>query len=301
MEIRDRRVRGKIHGMEVEAIPDSGADESFISASFLRKLQQRRHRTLAGMGILETELNEQSSVQLASGKYVACPSMVSVPWEFEGEDKIHWLRCRVLQQATQDLILGDSFLRATETFTRFKHRITTKLRSLGTKLLRLNYLGSDERRLWGHLNGDFVGALPDSGSDIMAISSDYARRQGLRINRKRDKQVEVQFADGSTAWTVGVVCGLEWEFGSSTEFPVMADFYVLDNLPVDVLFNSDFVFDFNVFDQHDVSLYHCDSALKLSQLCNIRLIGRYSNHLFKLEDEYIVDGELPTNHGRVAT
>lgn len=42
IQIRDRRVRVEINGTRIEAVPDSGADESFISAQFLKKLKRQR-------------------------------------------------------------------------------------------------------------------------------------------------------------------------------------------------------------------------------------------------------------------
>lgn len=68
-------------------------------------------------------------------------------------------------------------------------------------------------------------------------------------------------------------------------------FYVLDNLPVDVLFSSDFVFDHDIFGKHNASFIHYSSPLAMPELCNIRLIGQYSDDLSNLEDESPVDSE----------
>ncbi|KAK3295074.1 uncharacterized protein B0H64DRAFT_476429 [Chaetomium fimeti] len=292
-EIRDRRVCGVINGTQIRAIPDTGADESFISASFLKRLK-RRQPAGPGMGIQEVEARDGPTVRLASGKTVTCTSTASIPWTFEGENRTYRLDCRVLPKCPQDLILGDGFLRLTETLTSFKHRISTTLRSLATKkLFRLNYMGHDKRRLWGHLDGDPVAALPDSGSDIMAISADYARRRGFQIDRGYDNRVMVQFADGSTAWTDGVVRDLQWEFGLTDDSKVACDFYVLENLPVDVLFNSDFVFDYNVFGQHDNSLFSYGGLLDVLDLCNIRLVGRYYRKHTKPQEEGLIDVTSP--------
>ncbi|KAK4032542.1 hypothetical protein C8A01DRAFT_20385 [Parachaetomium inaequale] len=239
-------------------------------------------------------------VQLASGKSVTSITRVFILWRFDNEREhtAHWLDCLVLPKCAHDLILGDAFLRATETLTKFKHRISTTLRSLGTKLLRrLNYMGTNadegRRQLWGYLDGELVAALPDSGSDIMAVSAEYARRRGFWVDRGRDRQVMVQFADGSTAWTDGVVAGLEWEFGLGGAKPVRDDFYVLEDLPVDVVFSGDFVFDRDVFGEHDGSLQLYGTVLDALQLCNIRLIGRYGKDLERLEEEGLVDVTSP--------
>ena len=298
-EIRDRRVCGVINGTQIRAIPDTGADDSFISASFLKKVQ-RRQPTGPGMAILEVKTGNgaATTVQLASGKTVTCTRTVSIPWTFQNkENHTYRLECHVLPKCAQDLILGERFLRLTQTLTSFKHRISTTLRSLGTattKLFRLNYMGHDKRWLWGRLGGDLVAALPDSGSDIMAVSADYARRRGFRVDRGYGGRVMIQFADGSTAWTEGVVRGVEWEFAGGAGEKVACDFYVLEDLAVDVLFSSDFVFDYNVFGRHDGSLSRYDDGLlAVLGLCNIRLIGRYSSGDVKPEEEGLFDGKSP--------
>jgi hypothetical protein len=242
--------------------------------------------------------NGPTTVQLASGKTVTCTRTVSIPWAFqEKENHTYRFKCHVLPKSTQDLILGDRFLRLTKTLTTFKHRISTTLRSLGaatTKFFRLNYMGHNKRQLWGHLDGEQVTALPDSGSDIMAISADYARRRGFHLDRGYGGRVMVQFADGSTTWTEEVVCGVEWEFGGGAEEKVACDFYVLEDLAVDVLFNSDFVFGYDVFGQHGGSLFRYDDGLlDVMDLCNIRLIGRCNSGDMKPEEEGLFDGKSP--------
>jgi hypothetical protein len=298
-EIRERRVPGTIDGLEVEAIPGTGVEDCFISAAFLERIRQRDQEEYGSFGIflargMRDPFGTLKPVRLASGKTVAADTRVAVSWRFQGETMTHWLVCRVLPQCTHDLILGDSFLRATETLTKFKHRIKTTVRSLGLKLLsslRLNYMGFDKRRMWGYLNGELVSALPDSGSDIMVVSAEYARRRGFVVDRGPEKQVMVQFADGSTAWADGVLSGLEWEFGYAGG-KVVSDFFVLEDLPVDVLLSSDFVFEHDVFGTHEMSFFEYGSGLDWLHLCNIRLIGRYNRDLEKLEEEGLVDGKL---------
>jgi hypothetical protein len=89
-----------------------------------------------------------------------------------------------------------------------------------------------------------------------------------------------------------VVRGLEWGFGGLLEGKVvMEDFYVLEDLPVDVVFSGDFVFEQDVFGEHGGSLELYGSLWDALHLCNIRLIGRYGKDLERLEEEGLVDGK----------
>jgi hypothetical protein len=297
LQIRDRRVTGVINGLKVDAIPDTGADASFISATFLNKLKR-----LPKPNIKVDHHTALPPVKLASGKTITPTGTATIPWRFNGERPIHWITCLVLPKCAHDLILGDAFLHATQTLTTFSRtRVSVTLRSLGRRMpLRLNYMGaSQQRRVLGRLGGEAVAALPDSGSDVMAVSAEYARRRGFCVQKGRERQVEVQFADGSSAWTEGVVRGLEWEFGDAGG-KVVADFYVLEDLPVDVLFSSDFLFEHDVFGMHDEGL-RCahGSVLDLLQLCSLRLL-RHRYHevdLDKLEEEGLSDGKCCSSSG----
>lgn len=295
----DRRVRGVVNHLPINAVPDTGADESFISASLLKRLKyHNRHRPFdLGTEIQQYEFDNLPPVQLASGKTVSSTTIATIPWRFEGESRIDWLVCRVLPTLTHDLILGDRFLRCTETLTTFKHRVVTTVRSVvgaGLRMVRrVNYMGQDKRRLWGYLDDALVTALPDSGSDIMAVSAEYAMKRGFRVDRSPGRQVLVQFADGSMARTDGVVEGLKWVFGASGQ-SVISGFYVLRDLPVDVLFSSDFVFDHDVFERHERSFYRDEDPLDML-LCNIRLMRqrRYRrNPLDKGNEEDLFDGRI---------
>ncbi|KAJ4300148.1 hypothetical protein N0V88_002817 [Collariella sp. IMI 366227] len=272
----DRRVRGVVDHLSINAVPDTGADESFISANLLKRLKyHNRHRpSNLGTEIQQYEFDHLPPVQLASGKTVCSTTIATIPWRFEGESRIDWL-----------------------TLTTFKHRVVTTVRSVaggGLRMVRmLNYMGQNKRRLWGYLDGALVTALPDSGSDIVAISAEYARQRGFGFDMSPGKQVLVQFADGSMARTDGVVEGLKWVFGAGGQ-SVISDFYVLRDLPVDVLFSSDFVFDHDVFRRHKWSFYRDENSLDML-LCNIRLMSQRRfkrNPSNKENEEDLFDGKV---------
>ncbi|KAK4125986.1 hypothetical protein N657DRAFT_709321 [Parathielavia appendiculata] len=153
-------------------------------------------------------------------------------------------------------------------------------------------MGFDMLRSFGYLDEEVVSALPVSGSNIMAMSADYARKRESVVDRRHERQVGVQFADVSTAWTDGIVSQLQRKFGNTGE-KVRSDFYVLEHLPVDVLLSSDFVFGHDVFVEHERAFFDYGYALDLLHLCNIRLIGRYSSDLKKLEEEGLIDVTSP--------
>ncbi|KAL2837484.1 hypothetical protein BJY01DRAFT_251443 [Aspergillus pseudoustus] len=128
----------------------------------------------------------------------------------------------------------------------------------------------------------------------MLISRAYARKLGLIINRDLENRLDVEFADGSSDWTSGVVHDVAWRVGGRT---VRCDFQVLDDPCVDVILSKDYLFGLDVFSENHESFFDTELNEKLYQLCNIRLIGRYSPALNVAEEQYLEDVISPDAFG----
>ncbi|KAL4948177.1 hypothetical protein BDW69DRAFT_189509 [Aspergillus filifer] len=222
-------------------------------------------------------------------KKIQSPGMVHVPWRFADERGTHSVPCWVLPKSTQQLILGNPFLSVTKTLTEFSSRIKHELVTLPRKL-RLQLLGEKSQRLWGYLERTGTVALPDTGSDVMFISKSYADKFGLTIDEAHEHLLEVEFADGGTGWTREVVRDAEWTVGNKATH---TDFYVLDNLCVDVILSNDYLFENNIFADCEQCLFDANLEDGLRKLCNIRLIGKYGETLDQLEGEYHQDLNSP--------
>lgn len=64
----------------------------------------------------------------------------------------------------------------------------------------------------GSVNGHPVSAAPDTGSDVKVISKDYAESIGLKIDTDPDAIEALEFIDGSSMTTCGIVYDVEWKF-----------------------------------------------------------------------------------------
>ncbi|KAM0547242.1 hypothetical protein ACHAPJ_010504 [Fusarium lateritium] len=214
---------------------------------------------------------------------------VEVPFSFSGESVKHLLDCCILPTLTRDLILCQSFLEATSTLTDPVRRITKSLRTVAARL-QFNLLENDRRCLWGHLNGLSASALADTGCDVMLISTQFATKHSLKIDRSVEHRRTIQYADGSLDTTAGLIRDVAWQFGGSKE-RVKCDFYVLDNLTVDAVLSNHFLFELDVFTRFGNQMVDAGpmSDFQLSDLCIIRLISRYSRELEALESACITD------------
>ncbi|KAI1112022.1 T-complex protein 11-domain-containing protein [Nemania sp. NC0429] len=269
-------IYGSVMGNIIAALPDSGADACFISPE-----------TAALLG-LEPRPGTERPVKLANGKKIMSPGSVDLPWSFLDEEEAFDVTCWILPGCAHQVILGSKFLEETSSLTTRRRRIQRKYVSV-PKSLCVKLLGEGTQRLWGYLNGDFVAALPDTGSDVMIISRDYARRHGLKLESGPGDIVEVEFADGTTALTDGIVRDAVWSSGGHS---VRHDFLVLDNLCVDVVLSKDYLFEMDVFSKCREFFTEDDDFQDLD-ICGIRLVrvfGESSSAILnQLEDDSIED------------
>ncbi|KAF2803329.1 uncharacterized protein BDZ99DRAFT_355545, partial [Mytilinidion resinicola] len=234
-------IEGTLNEMPISAFPDTGAQKNVISLSYCRRL---------GLSI---DKGSDLKFQLPSGGIVECIGSIRSRWKFANESKSTSLSFQVIADCTHDVILGGSFLKWSKTLTQFCHRIITRWRPMpqcrGVKLL-----GSQRQRVSGYLDGNFVEAIPDTGCDVMLMSRAYAEEHGYYVESGGDFRCELEFADGSRAYTEGMVTGLDWSYGDS-ETTSLCDFHILENLPADVVLSNDFLFEGQAFSKYEEFFY----------------------------------------------
>ncbi|EXL72738.1 hypothetical protein FOPG_11792 [Fusarium oxysporum f. sp. conglutinans race 2 54008] len=113
----------------------------------------------------------------------------------------------------------------------------------------------------------------------MLISTSFAIRHSLEIDRNSENRHIIEYADGSLDTTAGIVHGATWQFRSSWD-KVTCDFYVLDNLKADIVLSI------------DTSLV---PGPDFGDIYNIRLISHYSSALQNLEASAIADMNSPSS------
>ncbi|KAK5164484.1 uncharacterized protein LTR77_009690 [Saxophila tyrrhenica] len=128
---------------------------------------------------------------------------------------------------------------------------------------RVRYLGAPQQLVSGSLEGKPVYALPDTGSDLMLISEAYATSNGFVIDTAFEHQKDLQFADGSSGRTSGVVHNLKWSYDDSKEEVSKVDFYVLDGLECDVLLSYDLLGETQAYTKHESTFIERDVVVIL--------------------------------------
>ncbi|EWY82220.1 hypothetical protein FOYG_14335 [Fusarium oxysporum NRRL 32931] len=265
----------------IDALPDTGAKRNFVSQQLVDSL-----------GLVPKDLANEK-FRLPSGATIKSCGTVNIPFTFWGETKYHLLDCCILPKCTQDLILSQYFLKTTGTLTKYTHRITKSLRDLGTRL-RFNLIEDDTCCFQGSFDDIPSSALADTGCDVMLISTNFAIRNFLEIDRNSEHRRTIEYADGSLDTTSGIVHGATWQFRSSWD-KITCEFYVLDNLKADIILSSHFIFEHNVFSKFEEDIV--DTSLvpgpDFGDIYNIRLISHYSSALQNLEASAIADMNSP--------
>ena len=236
---RQRYIPLSMRNQEIYAFPDNGSELDIVSLRFAKKHQLAVNRA------------DIRTVVLPNGREISTMGTATLRFRFKGEKESFRRTFHVLGSSIYDVVLGRSFLDATETLSTFMHRIKTKAASWCSKLPRVHLLGSIAPRVTGSINGAFVNAIDDIGSDVNLISLKEARRLGLNIRTGEAYMTPIGFADGSQASTYGKVVGVHWRFGmDASSEPIETDFHVLQVLTCDLILSNDFLFDNKAYTSH---------------------------------------------------
>jgi len=235
-------------GQPVNALGDYCAKQNFMKEDFALRLG------------LPIDRRNTQNVTIGSGKKISTTGTVNSLFCFQNEDRLYSLTFSILPNCIHNVILGKSFLKATETFSNIlnkAHRVKERILN-GISCRHLLYLGGSAPRFEGLLNGKPQEALADSGSKVLLMDEDYARNIGLPIITGKD-HTRLMFADGSSARTSGMVYGVQWEFGcgGSHDFHFL-DFHVMKNAPANVIFSDTFLFDTEAYSQYECYLVDDD-------------------------------------------
>ena len=170
-------------------------------------------------------------------------------WAFaEDPTKVSKISCHVLPNCTYDLVLGNPFLKATQTLTKYSRRLTPCVFRLPA-IAHMGFLNAEGNYFRGTIGRkNTVFAVPDTGAERNIMDLEYALRHGYEIRRKgRRKRGCLLFADGTSQSTVGRV-KTTWTFETGERVPI--NFEVLETCSADVILGDNFLWDHNVFEKH---------------------------------------------------
>ncbi|KAL3443790.1 E1-E2 ATPase-domain-containing protein [Aspergillus insuetus] len=249
---------------EVDAIPDTGADENAISSACAHHLGIKVERDLSPK-------SNSPTFRLANGRVIESCGVASVASLTFAKGDNSWKRSkdpvlfRVFDALAVPMIIGRGFLEETETLTRHTDRLervvvaTSPASSSVPRVLHMNFA---KERMLCCVNGVPVYANADTGAEMNLASPEWAARHaGTTIQKPGRGYEEVMLADGSRARILGQFdARFQLYDDESTTARKQSRaiistrrFFILDGLTSDILLGPDLLFDIRAFKEQQKS------------------------------------------------
>jgi hypothetical protein len=186
------------------ACADSGSEKNIMSKAFA---EEKGFRIRGGR-------TDRRRFQMGNGEYVESIGRVHILFSIFGLQNTRRKRWfHILATCPEPLILGMSFLAEHEILTANKHLLVDYVANLAKNGL-LSWIGTPRRRMGCSLDGRFLVATADTGSDLNLMSQACAYREGFHVDTRREGRVSLQVADGTIIKTRGIVyvanISLDW-------------------------------------------------------------------------------------------
>ena len=287
----------EIRGSTYAACPDSGSHENIMVHDLALKL---------GL-LVDVSPEHQKEFRLGNGKIVKSLGQATVACSFAKETGVEYA-CTfyIFQTLIKSIIIGMAFLDATETLTKYKHRLHSMMVPRNGPL-QFCVLNNPAQRLHCRVDGKPLLASADTGCEIDLISLAYAKkrlftfgdelrssiRQGelrsLMMGKVGMRDSKVQLADGSEAFLEGKV-NIDIIIGKKDSSSVdekalvtRRTFYVLKGLTSDMVLGDEFLDETDAFVTYKAALESDTSEDALSQVNTIvwlKTPERFLGHLF---------------------
>ena len=192
-------LEGSINGKSVCTNPDTGAQANLIALSMAESI---------GLHISDGGSESQVSFRMANGSMINSIGRVTAQWCFKnGGSESYEISFYVFADCSFDVVIGDPFLRATQTLSNYTNRLSWIPRPRwALSVRRVNLVGYPSQLMKGKLSGEEVFALADTGAEGgNLVSYEYAKRRGWLIDSLFGEGNLLQFPDGSHSRTEGQV------------------------------------------------------------------------------------------------
>ncbi|KAI4699571.1 hypothetical protein J4E81_004596 [Alternaria sp. BMP 2799] len=145
----------------------------------------------------------EAGFQLPNGKIIKAVGQVVVAVQFARQmgSEAASMTCRfnVFERLALPVLIGMTFLQATETITKYTSRMVD-LPTTWKRSLRLCAVGNATNQVACTIDGRKAFAAADTGSEIALVSGEYAKKHGLLRDYGCE---ELELADGSLEYTTG--------------------------------------------------------------------------------------------------
>ena len=255
---------GTIETICVKALPDTGSSKNVIDKNLVESLFPTIpvHPVYGPMDNL---------LVAPDGQPILCIGKIMLSWMFKDENEKHSRWFYVVENCSKGVIIGNGFLRETETMSKHRRRLElTKPSDPHVPPRHLLSEGVNEARrdeclrqlVLGCINATDTLASLDTGCEANLMSIDWAKRLELPILDLPTSEQHVKYADGRRGSMLGQV-EVDWSFSDTPDKATKVIFYVLKTCVHPVIFGQRFIFSEDPWCNHEAALRdsQCKSAM----------------------------------------
>ena len=267
---------GIIETICVKALPDTGSSQNVIDKNLVQSL-------FPSIPIHPIHESTDKLLVAPDGQPIPCIGKVSLSWIFKDENVKHRRWFYVVENCSKGVIIGNGFLRQTETMSKHRHRLElTKPSDPNSPPGHLLSEGVKEARrdeclrqlVLGRINSTDIFASLDTGCEANLMSIEYATSLALTILPLPTSEQHVRYADGRRGSMLGQV-EVDWSFFDTPDKAAKVIFYVLRTCIHPVIFGERFIFSEDPWFNHAAALSDVASETAMIGVVGLEKIRRF--------------------------
>ena len=267
---------GTIETICVKALPDTGSSQNVIDKNLVQSL-------FPSIPVRPVDESTDNLLVAPDRQPIPCIGKIPLSWMFKGESQKHRRWFYVVENCSKGVIIGNGFLRQTETMSKHRHRLeVTKPSESFTTPDHLLSEGVNEARLdeclrqlvLGRINDTEAVASLDTGCEANLMSFDYAESLQTTIMPLPTSEQHVKYADGRRDNILGQV-EVNWSFSDTSDKVVKVIFYVLRTCIHPVIFGQHFIFSEDPWFNHEFALIDCESEPAVVGVVGLEKVRRF--------------------------
>lgn len=267
---------GTIGSICVRAVPDTGSSQDVIDKNLVESL-------FPSYPIHPVAESTDKLLVAPDREPIRCIGKVFLPWTFKDENETHHRWFYIVENCSKSVIIGNGFLRQTETMSKYRRRLeVTKPSDPNFAPNHLLSKGVHEARqdeclrqlVLGRIDSTDTFASLDTGCEANLMSFEYAKSLKLNILPLSSSEQHVKYVDGRRGSILGQV-EVDWSFFDTPDKATKVSFYVLKLCVYHVIFGERFIFSEDPWFNHKAALSDVASETAMIGVVGLEKIRRF--------------------------
>ena len=268
---------GTIETICLKALPDTGSSQNVIDKNLVQTV-------FPSIPIHPIHKSTDNLLVAPDGHPIPCIGKIFLSWMFKDEREKHRRWFYVVENCSKGVIIGNGFLRQTETMSKHRHRLeltkpSDSMFSPGHLLSEgVNEARRDEclrQLVLGRINKTDTCASLDTGCEANLMSINCAESLELTILPLPTSEQHVKYANGRRGHMLGQV-EVDWSFSDTPDKAAKVIFYVLQICIHPVIFGQRFIFLEDPWFNHKAALIDdCASETAMVGVVGLEKVGRF--------------------------